>query len=160
MIKAPKCTISVGKETYGGKTISEARQAALDHLAKFMDGAGFIPELIPTSKGHTGVVFRDATGFWAYYIQWAEENGSRRGCVNAGTWSRATAEARLRAHLAQAVFTPGGSRAESLALLPGEHYRDQRADFERWANFQDAYKYARDAGKTDNEARKIAGQVA
>lgn len=153
-------SIIVGSESYSGRTKAEATASALSHLASFMDGAGFRPELVSSPDGSLGVVFRDANGFWSYFVQWKDEE-TIRGCVTSGVWDRKTAEHKVRRHLAQHVFHPNAPGTEKLAVgLIAPDDRDGLEDLVRWMSYQRHYFQARERGLDDNAAQHAADRAA
>lgn len=140
-----------------GPTVREAKQDAARKLTALVNDLRRTSPLIILIEGHAALVWRDANG-WTYRLI-TDENGALRDGPQYGSSSsaddREATERSVRRHLAMNAWTHDKDDAW-LAAIPGLTEADRR-QIGDWCAWQRRYKVARDAGKTDAEARDIAG---
>jgi len=132
-----------------GPTVTAAKQHAGAKIERALSG-DYTP-LALVWRGHVAIVAREPRSGWGYRL--VHVDGARRQSLylnGDGDGNPVDAERAARRHLAQNAWD--GSETDEASII--EHEQDRR-EFRSWAAHSVAYKRARDAGATDEQAYRV-----
>ncbi len=145
-----------------GATVKEAKLDAGRKIEAALTGT-YQPSII-NWRGRTAIVYRDATNGWCYGTMDTTEGvkQSYSTCHPSNNDDRLGVELSARKHLAQNGQQYGERTCELFAAVGGRMTREleqAEREFAEYGTWQDAYRDAINAGKTDMEARDEANMV-